>query len=213
MPHWTTYGLLGAVAGPLVMTIARTVTHDEQLSWNAMTRCGWMPLAAASGFLFTTLSCIATRMTPETNALSSFVIVGFLLSMIDSTVHRLPHQINGTLLVGSVVQLSFLALLRSDFEPLLRAGLATAVVIAFGLAVYVGSGQGLGFGDIVLLAPIAFVLGWFGWQQLLMGLMSAFVIAAASMHVLRACHVIHRGGQLALGPFLIAGAIGTILLT
>jgi leader peptidase (prepilin peptidase)/N-methyltransferase len=213
MPHWTTYGLLGAVAGPLVMTIARTVTHDEQLSWNAMTRCGWMPLAAASGFLSTALSCFATQMTLEASALSWFAIVGLLLAMIDSTVHRLPHQISGALLAGSIVQLSFLALMRSDFEPLLRAGLATAVVTTAGLAVYVGSQRELGFGDVVLLAPIAFVLGWFGWQQLFLGLMSAFVIAAATMRVLRACRVIHRGGQLALGPLLIASAVGAIVLT
>lgn len=213
MPHWTTYGLLGAVAGPLVMTIARTVTHDEQLSWNAMTRCGWMPLAAASGLLFTTLSCVATRMALEASALSWFVIIGLLLAVIDSTSHRLPHQINGTLLAGSVIQLSFLALLRFDFDPLLRAGLAAAVVTTVGLAVYVGSRQSIGFGDIVFLAPIAFVLGWFGWQQLFIGLMSAFVIAAVSMRVLRACRAIRRDDPVALGPFLIVSAVGVILLT
>jgi leader peptidase (prepilin peptidase) / N-methyltransferase len=64
----------------------------------------------------------------------------------------------------------------------------------------------------VLLAPIAFVLGWFGWQQLFVGLMSAFVIAAASMRVLRACRVTRRGDPLALGPLLIACAVGAILL-
>ncbi|RAS58993.1 leader peptidase (prepilin peptidase)/N-methyltransferase [Lentzea atacamensis] len=212
MSHWMSYGLLGAVAGPVVMAIARTVTHDEQLSWNAVTRCGWMPLAAASSFLCIALSCVATEMALEANALSWFMIVGLLLAMIDSTVHRLPHQINGALLAGGVIQLSFLALLRSDFEPLLRAGLATAVVTTAGLAVYVGSRQGLGFGDIVLLAPIAFVLGWFGWRQLFMGLLSAFVIAAASMRVLRACRVISRGDPLPLGPFLIASAMGAIVL-
>lgn len=212
MSHWTSYGLLGAVAGPVVMAIARTVAHDEQLSWNAMTKCGWMPLAAASGFLCTALSCVTAQMALEASALSWFVIVGLLLAIIDATVNRLPHQINGALLAGSVIQLSFLALLRSDFEPLLRAGLATAVVTTVGLAVYVGSRQGLGFGDIVLLAPIALVLGWFGWRQLFMGLLSAFVIAAASMRVLRACRVIRRGDPLPLGPFLIASAVGAIVL-
>lgn len=171
-----------------------------------------MPLAAASGFLCTALSCVATRMTLEASALSWFVIVGLLLAMIDSIVHRLPHLINGVLLAGSVIQLSFIALLRFDFEPLLRAALAAAVVTTAGLAVYVGSRQGLGFGDVVLLAPIAFVLGWFGWQQLFTALMSAFVIAAVSMRVLRVCRVIRRGDPLALGPFMIASAVGTILL-
>ncbi|SER07866.1 Type IV leader peptidase family protein [Lentzea xinjiangensis] len=213
MSHWTMYGILGIVAGPFVMIIARKVTHGEQLSWSAVTRCGWVPLAAASGFLCTALSCVAIQVTQEASALSWFVIVGLLLAMIDSTAHRLPHQINGALLAGSVIQLSFLALLRADFNPLLRAGLATAVVITTGLAVYVCSRQGLGFGDVVLLAPIAFVLGWFGWQQLFLGLMSAFVIAAVSMRVLRVCRVIHQGDPLALGPFLIASAVCAILLT
>jgi len=61
VPHWTTYGLLGLLAGPLVMTFARSVTHDEQVSLSAMTRCGWMPLASASGFLCTALCWIATQ--------------------------------------------------------------------------------------------------------------------------------------------------------
>lgn len=212
MSHWTTYGLLGAVAGPVVLTIARAVTHDERLSWSAMTRCGWARLAAASSFLCTALTCVATRTPLEASALSWFLIVGLLLALIDSTIHRLPHRISGALLVGSVVQLSFLALLQSDFDPLLRAGLAAVVVTAAGLTVYVGSRQGLGFGDVVLLAPIAFVLGWFGWPQLFMGLMSAFVIAAVSMRVLRACRVTRRGDTLALGPLLIASAVGAILL-
>ena len=148
MSHWTTYGLLGAVAGPVVLTIARAVTHDERLSWSAMTRCGWALLAAASGFLCTALTCVATRTPLEASTLSWFVIVGLLLALIDSTIHRLPHRISGALLVGSVVQFSFLALLRSDFDPLLRAGLAAVVVTATGLTVYVGSRQGLGFGSV-----------------------------------------------------------------
>ncbi|MCX2948987.1 hypothetical protein [Lentzea sp. NEAU-D7] len=86
------------------------------------------------------------------------------------------------------------------------------MVTTAGLAIYVGSRQGLGFGDVVLLAPIAFVLGWFGWRQLFIGLMTAFVVAAVSMRALRACHVTRRGDTLALGPFLIASAAGAILL-
>ncbi|MDX8148425.1 prepilin peptidase [Lentzea sp. BCCO 10_0061] len=212
MPHWTTYGLLGLLAGPLVMTFARSVTHDEQLSWSAMARCGWMPLAAASGFLCAALCWIATQARDEASTLSWFVIVGLLLAMIDTVAHRLPHQISGALLAGSAVQLALLALLRFDFDSLLRAGLAAAVVTTAGLAIYVGSRQGLGFGDVVLLAPIAFVLGWFGWRQLFIGLMTAFVVAAVSMRVLRACRATRRGDPLALGPFLIAGAVGAILL-
>ncbi|MEU7478887.1 prepilin peptidase [Lentzea sp. NPDC042327] len=213
MPPWMTYGLLGVVAGPVVLTIARAVTHDERLAWTAFTRCGWGHLAAASGLLGAALACVAVHAPLEASALSWFVMVGLLLALIDLTVHRLPHPINGALLAGSVIQLSFLALLRSDFDPLLRAGLAAVVVTTAGFAVYVGSRQGLGFGDVVLLAPIAFVLGWFGWNQLFAGLMSAFLLAAVSMRLLRASRAGRRGDALALGPFLIISAVGAILLT
>ncbi|MFD4636881.1 prepilin peptidase [Lentzea sp. NPDC058436] len=201
MPGWITYGLLGAAAGPFVMTYVRAATHQEQLAKRA-----WMPSAAASGFLCAALSWVAVKATQEANALSWFVIVGLLLALIDLIEHRLPHRINGVLLVGTVVQLLVPALIQSDFDPLVRAAQAAAAAIAGGLAVYVFSRQGLGFGDVVLLAPVAFVLGWFGWYQLFAGLMSAFVIAAVSMRVL-------RSNALALGPFLIAGAVGAILLT
>ncbi|GHH32125.1 prepilin peptidase [Lentzea cavernae] len=201
MPDWITYGFIGAAAGPFVMTYVRAATQQEQPA-----KCASMPSAAASGFLCTALSWVATEAPQEASALSWFVIFGLLLALIDSTVHRLPHRINGVLLVGTVVQLSVLALIQSDFDPLVRAAQAAAAAIAGGLAVYAFARQGLGFGDVVLLAPVAFVLGWFGWHQLFAGLMSAFVIAAVSMRVL-------RSNALALGPFLIAGAVGAILLT
>ncbi|SES39689.1 prepilin peptidase [Lentzea albida] len=212
MSHWAPFGLLGVVAGPVVLTVARTITHGEQLSWTSLTRCGWVPLAAAGTFLSTALSWAAVELGREASALSWFVIVGLLLAMIDSTVERLPHRINGMLLAGSVIQLSFLALLGSDFGPLLRAGLAAVVATTVGLAVYAGSRQGLGFGDVVLLAPVALILGWFSWQQLFAGLLSGFVLAAVSMRVLRVCRVIRHGDPLPLGPFLIASAAGAILL-
>ncbi len=73
----------------------------------------------------------------------------------------------------------------------------------FELLVLVTRGRGMGVGDVKLALPLGFL---FGWPDILIAIMSAFVVGAAVGVVSIAVKWKKMGGNLPFGPFLAAGA-------
>lgn len=123
---------------------------------------------------------------------------------IDLDVHRIPDRVLlvwAPLMTVSLVVCSAVANL--GWHMLLRAGI-TAVglgVIFLGLAL-AGS---MGLGDVKLAAVTGLLLGWLGWPAVVLGTVSAFVLAAVVAVVFLARGA-SRTAHLAFGPAIIAGA-------
>ncbi|MDX3663704.1 prepilin peptidase [Streptomyces sp. ID05-26A] len=213
MSLWLTYGLLGAVAGPVVTVVGRCVALREPLSWSPAVRSEWAAMLAASALLSLALVEVAERQPAAAGAISWLVIMGLLLTSIDWACHRLPQILVGTLLGGGVIQLGLAALVQHDGAGrVLRAGSALAAVFAVTVTMALVSPQGWGAGDVTLSATVAFFLGWFSWSHVAIGLGLALALGAVTFGVLRARRAYWQGLQIPLGPALVFAPVCTMLL-
>jgi leader peptidase (prepilin peptidase) / N-methyltransferase len=115
---------------------------------------------------------------PVTVGLAVAAAAALLLAAVDLGVHRLPDRV--TYPAAVLVLLAELAdaLALGTWPELGRALLAAAA--AFGVAALAAavSPEGLGFGDVKLLALIGLVLGWWGWPVLVLGVFLGLVLGA-----------------------------------
>lgn len=213
MSLWLTYGLLGAVAGPVVSVLGTCVALPEALSWRLVSRSDWTTAPAASALLSIALVEVAERRPATAGAVSWLVIMGLLLAMIDWASHRLPRVLVGALLGGGVFQLGLAALVLPDgVGRLLQAGAAFATVFTVAVVMALVSTGGLGAGDVALSATLAFFLGWFSWWHVAVGLGLAFGLGAVVFGVLRLRRAYRPGLLIPLGPALVFASVCTILL-
>jgi leader peptidase (prepilin peptidase)/N-methyltransferase len=133
--------------------------------------------------------------------------IGVWLLAIDARTHRLPNRIVLPALAASVVLAGIDALVTQRSVPLIGA-LAGMLILGGFYAVLRGTSRGgVGGGDVKLAALIGLVLGWHGWQVLMIGAASAFVLGALYALVLMAFRRANRSTRIAFGPWMIIGAV------
>lgn len=121
------------------------------------------------------------------------------------------------LIIPDVISLPGIVLGLLAAATILPIGFLNAVVgvvlgggILWGLAIlspYMFGKEGLGGGDIKLLAMIGAFLGW---QSALLTLMLASVMGAVVGIGLLVCKVMERGHYIPFGPFLVFGALASL---
>jgi leader peptidase (prepilin peptidase)/N-methyltransferase len=214
MSLWLTYGLLGAVAGPVVTVVGSCAALRQPLSWSMVFRTRSTTMLAASVLLSLFLVEAAERQPATAGAVSWLAIMGLLLALIDWACHRLPQILVGTLLGGGVIQFGLTALVQHDGAGrMLRAGTALVAVFAVAVTMALVSPEGWGAGDVTLSATVAFFLGWFSWWHVTTGLGLALALGAAAFGVLRVRRAYRPGLLIPLGPALVFAPVCTILLT
>ncbi|MBM0277304.1 prepilin peptidase [Micromonospora tarensis] len=133
--------------------------------------------------------------------------------LVDLAVHRLPDRLTLPATAGTWLLLGVAAL---DAEPghWLRAVLAGAGLALFfaSTALLLGR-RGFGLGDAKLALGVGALLGWYGWPVLLLGLLLTFGLSALVSLGLLATRRATWSTHLPLGPFLLIGTIGALLLT
>jgi leader peptidase (prepilin peptidase)/N-methyltransferase len=134
------------------------------------------------------------------------------LSWIDLRQQRLPDTLTYAAAAGVLVLLTAAAWAGGDWHSLLRAVLAGLLLSACFLALAVASPAGVGLGDVKLAASVGAILGWAGWLVLAGGLFAAFALAACYGLVLLAARRATLGSRIPFGPFLLAAAIGVLLI-
>lgn len=138
--------------------------------------------------------------------------IGAQLMVIDARTHRLPDRIVLPTL-GALAVLSLAdAIATGAREPLTRAWLGLLLLGGFYAALRSIDRSGMGGGDVKLAAVIGLVLGWHGWQSLVVGASSAFVLAALYVHVLMIARKADRSTRIAFGPWMIIGAVLGVLV-
>lgn len=138
--------------------------------------------------------------------------ISVALALIDVDVKRLPDVI---VLPSYGVVLALLLLAAAataDWHDLLRAVLGgVALFVAYFALAFVYP-AGMGFGDVKLAGVLGMALGWLGWGQLALGWFLGFLLGGVWGLALIAVRRAGRKSQIPFGPFMLAGAIVSILV-
>ena len=210
-------GALGILVGTLVNRAAGRFPWSPRPSAGELLGAG--PVAVrtpvlevvAAGLLV--LVGLRFGWSAEVAAWAWFVAVGLLLSVVDLREHLLPNRV---LLPGGVVAallLAVAALVDDAWPALLRAVLAGGLCFAVLLVMALLAPAGLGMGDVKLAALIGLVLGWLGWQVVVLGLFLGFLLQAVVGFLLLALRRAGRRTDLPFGPALLVGALAAALVS
>jgi leader peptidase (prepilin peptidase) / N-methyltransferase len=149
----------------------------------------------------------------ELPAWTWFLAVGLLLGVVDLREKLLPNRVLLPGIAGTALLLTLAAAVDDAWPALLRAGVAAAACFAVLLVMALIAPAGLGMGDVKLAALLGLVLGWLGWDAVLLGLFLGFVLQAVAGLVLLASRRAGRSTELPFGPALLGGALLTGLVT
>lgn len=134
------------------------------------------------------------------------VSAGIALAVIDVEHHRLPDPIVLWLYPVTVVGLALAGVLTGSW-PVPEAGIgAAAWLVVIGGIWLVTRGAGMGLGDVKLAPVLGATLGWISLGSAIVGLATAFILAAAVAVILLLTRRVHRRTAVAFGPFMLAGA-------
>ncbi|TQS41615.1 prepilin peptidase [Cryptosporangium phraense] len=131
---------------------------------------------------------------------------GFVLAPVDVRSHRLPDAI-------VLPAYPILALLLSLGGPThwVRAIEGGAVAFAVLYVLAIAAPAGFGYGDVKLTGLLGAALGWFGWPEVLAGLVYGFAYGGLGAAALLVTRRLSRTDRLAFGPFLLAGALTAVV--
>lgn len=173
------------------------------------------PAALAAGLVTALLLAAAGYRVgpwPVLAATAWLIVFAVPLSVIDLKVHRLPNVLTGPAYAGVV---AFLAIAAADdsWAQFGRAALGGVILAAGFLLLAVLSKGQIGLGDCKAAAVTGTLLAWYGWNQLLTGTLAGFLLAGAYGACLIVRHKATRHSQIPFGPFLLTGALFSLLLT
>jgi leader peptidase (prepilin peptidase)/N-methyltransferase len=145
--------------------------------------------------------------------LAAFLLVGItgvLLAGIDLGCLRLPDLLVGPLFAGTLALLGAAAGMAGSgatAHGLVRAVGAAAALAGGYLVLAMTSGGHLGMGDVKLSAVLGLLLGWLGWDAVLLGAALPHLINGPVAAALLLAGRAGRRTALPLGPALMAGAL------
>lgn len=138
---------------------------------------------------------------------AAFVLLGIPAAAVDAVEHRIPDRLSLPLCGATVLCTVVAAIAGSDVESGVRAlagGVCWGLLFLFS---YLVSGQP-GPGDVKLAPSVGILLGWFGWNWVLGGLVAAFLLtAAAGVIGVLLRRRSFRVGQVPMGPSMVAVAL------
>jgi prepilin signal peptidase PulO-like enzyme (type II secretory pathway) len=133
------------------------------------------------------------------------VALGLLvvLTATDLDQRRLPHLVLDPLIVLAVAFVPFNPAV-DPLAALIGAGVAVAVLGVLGLVIR----NGVALGDLYLIAPLGLLLGW---PAIFVAIFVAALLSAVTSVALLASRRVSMKSYIPFGPFLVAGAVITLL--
>jgi len=154
----------------------------------------------------------ATGTRPELAVWLLLAPVGVLLAVVDLRVRRLPDPLTLPLAAAALALLGLVSLVPEHTGNWTNALLgALALGAGYWLLWRINPG-GMGFGDVKLALAAGAVLGWYGWDTVLLGTFAGFLLGALWGGVLVLMGKAGRKTAIPFGPFLIAGAYAGLLI-
>ena len=151
--------------------------------------------------------------TPALPAFLVFAGLGTVAGAIDLAILRVPNAIVVPAMIGEASLLTVAAAGDGNWTGLLRALVATAVVLAFHLTLALVLPKQLGMGDVKLAACTALCLGWLGWPAVWTGILLGWLLATLAIAVRPLWRLRGDWRVLPAGPFLVGGSLIAILLS
>lgn len=207
--------LLACAATALVFGVAATGLAPRLASpwirrggWSWPTRLGVGAATATAAGLLTWLH--APRQ-PEQYALLAawltFVTAGVLLAAIDLSLRRLPTPIIVTASAAVTLALAVAAVLAKR-PDIVVTPLAAAIAVGGGYVLLAVTGaSSMGMGDVRLAALGGLVLGTAGWQTVLIGTVTPYLLAAPFALATIRRHARGTAPPIPFGPFLVSGTV------
>lgn len=203
--------LIGAMLGwwPLAIWADRNIHKPSDERMPLRTLRVWSSLATAAGF-----AVLAWRFGahPVLPALLALVATGVVLSIVDLTEHRLPNAVLLPTLAIVAMLLVVASALTGEWMRLLWALAGGAGMFLFYFVLALISPAGMGMGDVKFAAPLGLLLGWFGWNVWLVGLVAGFLIGGVVSLIALALRRVTLRGSIPFGPSMLAGAVGALLV-
>jgi leader peptidase (prepilin peptidase)/N-methyltransferase len=150
--------------------------------------------------------------SPALPAFLYLAAAGLALAIIDLAVHRLPDRLTLSSYPVAGALLGAASLASGDAWPLGRAAIGAGALFGAYYLVAVAVPGGMGFGDVKLAGVLGLVLGWAGWEPLLLGALLAFVYGGLCSLLLIAVRRANRKSRVPFGPFMLAGAATAMLI-
>jgi leader peptidase (prepilin peptidase)/N-methyltransferase len=159
-------------------------------------------------------------------ACAYFLVMAVRLTVIDIRSHLLPNRIVfPSYAVGGVLLLAA-AILVFVGEPGAREGPDASVFGVPGLGVVAGGAvlwlfyfllrlvypPGMGFGDVKLAGVLGLYLGYLGWTHVFAGTFAAFLLGGLWSLVILVSRRGTLGSAIPFGPFMLAGAVASMVL-
>ncbi|HSI92407.1 MAG TPA: A24 family peptidase [Jiangellaceae bacterium] len=163
-----------------------------------VTAAAWALLAAARG------------LSADLPAFLLVATLGAAMAYVDVAEHRLPDWLTYPAFAGAAGLLA-VAAASTGWTGYGRAWLgALAMTAGFLVLALLRPGE-LGLGDVKLAASLGLLLGWIGWGQVLLGAFAAFLLGGLYSVGLLLTGRANRRSQIPFGPFMLAGALITVV--
>jgi leader peptidase (prepilin peptidase)/N-methyltransferase len=172
------------------------------------------PLNLTTAALFA-MAAWRLGLSSELPAVLAFIFGGVLLSVIDWRFHRLPTKLVYYTLAGVGAGLLFATVAAWDWRPLATAVIGGWAFAGFFFALYFVVPRFTGFsviglGDVRLAFILGALLGWYGLEYVLYGVILGHLLAA----VIGLAVMVRRRKlllQIAFGPPLMIGTLAVVL--
>jgi leader peptidase (prepilin peptidase)/N-methyltransferase len=132
--------------------------------------------------------------------------VSIALALIDLDTHTLPNRIVIPSFIVGILLLGTTGLIDNNHGAIWRAllGMSALSLFYFGAAlIYPG---GMGMGDVKFAGGLGLFLGYLGWDVLLVGAFSAFVLGGFFALALIVLRKASRTSGIPFGPWMLTGA-------
>jgi leader peptidase (prepilin peptidase)/N-methyltransferase len=140
-------------------------------------------------------------------------LIGAVLSFVDLAHHRLPDRLVLILYAAILVLLLIPAATGGEWSAYLRALLAAVAMFAAYFLLALIYPAGMGMGDVKLAGALGLALGFLGWGYVIVGFLAAFFLGSFVGLGLMALRKANRKTPIPFGPFMIIGAVASVLLT
>ncbi|WP_050670804.1 prepilin peptidase [Luteipulveratus halotolerans] len=209
----TTGAAAGLALGYAGLTRLRTgvYRYDDERD-QPLRRFSWVPVAATVGAGLSAAAHTDEPLLAAVLAISAALLV--VLSGIDIDVRRLPDRWTWPGAGAAAVATLGCALVAGDLGRWWGAlACGTVLSLTYLTLAVVGDialGEGsLGLGDVKLAMSLGVLLGYLGWELVLVGTFAAFLLASCYGVWLMVVHRKGREATMPFGPFMALGAVAT----
>ena len=199
--------ILGAVLGwwPLAAWTQRSIKGERMPQRTAR--------VAAAAITAVTFGALALRfgLSWLLPALLIFAAATTVLTLVDLAEKRLPNAVVFPTLGVVALLLVPPTWASGTWWPLLWALVGAAGMFAVYFVLALVSPSSMGMGDVKLALVIGLLLGWFGLNAWLVGLLAAFIVGGVIAIIALALRRVTLRGSIPFGPSMLAGALIAVL--